>query len=107
MSSIAAGVPVSSECKRPSVQGGGIVISGASTEATIASSNIYGNIAPKTMWGRLVCIAYATLGIPIMLLCLTNLGEVMADIFRFVYDTVCCCKCCRRDDFDEVGLSLI
>lgn len=51
----------------------------------------YGNIAPKTFWGRLVCIAYAVLGIPLMLLCLANLGEVMANIFRFVYARICCC----------------
>src|SRR6218665_1719883 len=55
----------------------------------------YGNIAPKTFWGRLVCIAYAVLGIPLMLLCLANLGEVMANIFRFVYARICCCGFCR------------
>src|SRR6218665_4227481 len=51
----------------------------------------YGNIAPKTFWGRLVCIAYAVLGIPLMLLLLANLGEIMANIFRYVYINVCCC----------------
>ena len=63
----------------------------------------YGNIAPKTFWGRLVCIAYAVLGIPLMLLCLANIGDVMADIFRFVYSKVCCCGCCRRKESTKIA----
>ena len=33
-------------------------------------------------------MAYALLGIPLMLLFLANIGDVMADIFRFVYSKV-------------------
>ena len=31
-----------------------------------------------------------------MLMCLANIGDAMADIFRFIYLKMCCCGCCRR-----------
>ena len=31
-----------------------------------------------------------------MLLCLANIGDVLADVFKYVYSNVCCCGCCRR-----------
>jgi hypothetical protein len=60
---------------------------------TVFTTVGYGVIAPKTFWGRLVCIAYAVLGIPLMLLTLASIGEVMANIFRHAYVNVCCCAC--------------
>ncbi|KPJ16070.1 Potassium channel subfamily K member 18 [Papilio machaon] len=44
----------------------------------------YGHIAPKTQTGKVVTIFYAILGIPLMLLCLSNIGDVMASSFRKV-----------------------
>jgi len=38
---------------------------------------------------------YALIGIPVMFLCLANLGNLMAETFRFSYKRVCCiCFCC-------------
>ena len=56
----------------------------------------YGNIAPATTWGRVMVFVYAMIGIPIMLVCVAMIGEVMADVFRFVYLELCCCGLCAR-----------
>ncbi|CAL1272105.1 unnamed protein product [Larinioides sclopetarius] len=49
----------------------------------------YGNIAPKTDVGKIVTIFYALLGIPMMLLCLTNIGDLLARSFKFTYFHIC------------------
>ncbi|KAJ3651694.1 hypothetical protein Zmor_017715 [Zophobas morio] len=56
----------------------------------------YGHISPKTQWGKVVTIFYAILGIPLMLLCLSNIGDIMATSFRFLYWRVCCYLCTKR-----------
>ncbi|CAL8142742.1 unnamed protein product [Orchesella dallaii] len=56
----------------------------------------YGHISPKTVWGKVVTIFYAILGIPLMLLCLSHIGDFLANAFRFVYWKVCCYMCTRR-----------
>ena len=38
-----------------------------------------------------------------MLLCLANIGDVMADIFRFIYTKICCCGCCRQKPKNKVS----
>ncbi|XP_034943361.1 uncharacterized protein [Chelonus insularis] len=55
----------------------------------------YGHISPKTRNGKVVTIFYAILGIPLMLLCLSNIGDVMASSFRFLYWKICCYVCTR------------
>lgn len=51
-------------------------------------------MAPKTAYGRVATVAYAVLGIPLTLLCLTNIGDLMANGFRLLYGKVCCGLCC-------------
>ena len=47
----------------------------------------------KTVPGKIVTMIYAIFGIPLMLLCLANIGSTMADAFRFIYCNICCSYC--------------
>lgn len=35
----------------------------------------YGNLSPKTEWGKVATILYAIIGMPLFLLYLSNIGE--------------------------------
>ncbi|KOX71128.1 Two pore potassium channel protein sup-9 [Melipona quadrifasciata] len=59
------------------------------------SNERYGHISPKTKNGKVVTIFYAIVGIPLMLLCLSNIGDIMASSFRFLYWRVCCYICTK------------
>ncbi|GAA52537.1 TWiK family of potassium channels protein 7 [Clonorchis sinensis] len=61
--------------------------------ATLISTIGYGNIAPATFWGRLSCIIYSVIGIPLMLIYLAIIGNVLARVFRLVYVNIICCRC--------------
>ncbi|CAE17863.1 Potassium channel domain-containing protein [Caenorhabditis elegans] len=52
---------------------------------TVITTIGYGNTAAKTYIGKTLTMLYAIIGIPLMLLFLTNIGDVMAKIFRFLY----------------------
>ncbi|CAF2373095.1 unnamed protein product [Rotaria sp. Silwood2] len=60
---------------------------------TIITTIGYGNITPTTWEGQLGCICYATIGIPIFLLCLANISGVLGEMFRFLYAKVLCAPC--------------
>lgn len=45
----------------------------------------YGNMVPRTSWGKGVTVLYAVFGIPLYILYFMNMGEVLAGSFRFIY----------------------
>ncbi|XP_037091314.1 uncharacterized protein LOC119111611 [Pollicipes pollicipes] len=52
---------------------------------TVITTIGYGHITPRTDGGKIMTIFYALVGVPLMLLCLTNIGQLMANTFRFTY----------------------
>ncbi|XP_023327035.1 uncharacterized protein LOC111700379 [Eurytemora carolleeae] len=57
---------------------------------TVITTIGYGHIAPRTPVGKVVTIFYAILGIPLTVLCWSNIGDAMANAFRFTYWKICC-----------------
>lgn len=45
----------------------------------------YGNMVPRTPWGKGFTVIYATFGIPLYILYFLNIGKVFANFFRFLY----------------------
>lgn len=63
---------------------------------TVITTIGYGNICPKTKWGKVVTIVYAIMGMPLFLLYLSNIGDILAKSFKWTYARCCLCKCRRR-----------
>ncbi|XP_069699067.1 potassium channel subfamily K member 9 [Periplaneta americana] len=63
---------------------------------TVITTIGYGNIAPQTVYGKVTTILYAIIGIPLFLLYLSNIGDILANSFKWTYAKLCLCQgCCR------------
>ncbi|XP_040572245.1 potassium channel subfamily K member 15 [Lepeophtheirus salmonis] len=45
----------------------------------------YGNLVPKTQWGKIGTMVYACIGIPVYILYLMSMGKVFASVLKWVY----------------------
>ncbi|CAH1129869.1 unnamed protein product [Ceutorhynchus assimilis] len=61
---------------------------------TVITTIGYGNIWPRTPNGKIVSIVYAIIGMPLFLLYLSNIGDVMARSFKWIYANLCLCRWC-------------
>ncbi|XP_055839256.1 TWiK family of potassium channels protein 18 [Episyrphus balteatus] len=61
---------------------------------TVITTIGYGNITPKSNWGKLITILYAIIGMPLFLLYLSNIGDILAKSFKWIYAKVCLCRIC-------------
>uniref|UniRef100_T1GCS7 Potassium channel domain-containing protein n=1 Tax=Megaselia scalaris TaxID=36166 RepID=T1GCS7_MEGSC len=50
----------------------------------------HGNFTPKTSSGKIATILYALVGVPLMLICLSSLGGLLADALQCTYSRLCC-----------------
>lgn len=58
----------------------------------------YGNMVPRTPWGKGFTVIYATFGIPLYILYFLNMGRVLARSFKFLYRSMHDCTTERNYD---------
>ncbi|GLV36770.1 sandman [Carabus blaptoides fortunei] len=61
---------------------------------TVITTIGYGNVSPKTAWGKVTTIVYAIVGMPLFLLYLSNIGDILARCFKWLYAKCCLCRWC-------------
>ncbi|EDW84533.1 uncharacterized protein Dwil_GK18976 [Drosophila willistoni] len=59
----------------------------------------YGNMVPRTPWGKGFTVIYATFGIPLYILYFLNMGRVLARSFKFVYRSMH--DCTQEGNYDR------
>ncbi|XP_050677310.1 TWiK family of potassium channels protein 18-like [Leptidea sinapis] len=65
---------------------------------TLITTIGHGNVAPKSTIGKMTAVLYSCVGIPLIMLYLSTLGEAFARSFRSFYSKICP-KRFRRQDF--------
>ncbi|KAK6109522.1 Ion channel family protein [Brugia pahangi] len=78
---------------------------------TVITTIGYGNVAPKTMEGRLFVIAYGVLGIPFTMLAIASLGKFLAEILKGITQltarllkTIFCCYSVQKQFKEKEAL---
>ncbi|KAJ6635738.1 TWiK family of potassium channels protein 18, partial [Pseudolycoriella hygida] len=61
---------------------------------TVITTIGYGNLCTRTEWGKVATILYAIIGMPLFLLYLSNIGDILAKSFKWIYAKVCLCRIC-------------
>lgn len=61
----------------------------------------YGNMVPRTPWGKGATVIYATFGIPLYVLYFLNMGKAFAQLFKYIYTTIH--ECCGSGDENSNG----
>lgn len=56
----------------------------------------YGNMVPKTPWGKGTTVMYAVVGIPLYILYFLNMGKVLAESFKWLYRRIHQCSGHRK-----------
>ncbi|CAG9559459.1 unnamed protein product [Danaus chrysippus] len=64
---------------------------------TLITTIGHGSVTPKSSTGKIVAIAYACVGIPIIMLYLSTVGEALARNFRALYSKLCPARLKSRD----------
>lgn len=52
----------------------------------------YGNVAPRSPWGKMITIIYGIVGMPLFLLYLSNVGDILARGFKWTFARCCQCR---------------
>lgn len=62
----------------------------------------YGNLVPRTEWGKVITIFYAVFGIPLYILYFMNMGKALASIFKWMYIKLNSCNLGAQPEQEEV-----
>ncbi|XP_075236490.1 uncharacterized protein LOC142333352 [Lycorma delicatula] len=71
---------------------------------TLLTTIGFGNIGPKTSFGKIITMIYCIIGIPLMLIYLTSMGTMLSNCARGLFTrSLCCCLCsnCGYCCYDE------